>query len=157
MQQYSTKVRDATLFDLLPLAQLAEEYSEESPQMKVHKIDVQSLMNNLAVTILTKEGYLKVLEVDGKIAGGMWGLMTTMPWSTVKVAQDIILFVKKEYRGYGLPLIDDWVTWAECNGAKEIVLSTASGIKPQLFSKLMQRKGFVLQGHTFSKEVTYRQ
>lgn len=151
--QHSAKVRNANLLDLLVLAQLAEAYAAEAPQMKVHTLDVPSLMNNLAVTILSQEGYLKVLEVDGKVAGAMWGLLTTMPWSAVKVAQDIILFVKQEYRGHGLPLIDDWINWSIAQGAKEVVLSTASGINTSMFNRLMHRKGFTLQGYTYSKEV----
>lgn len=87
----------------------------------------------------------------------MWGYLMSMPWSKVMSAQDIILFIKKENRGQGGLLIDAWVKWAELQGAEEIVLSTASGIKPMSFDKLMSRKGFTLQGYTYSKEVTYRQ
>ncbi|QHJ79514.1 MAG: hypothetical protein [Caudoviricetes sp.] len=121
--------------------------------MKVHTVDVKTTLESMATTILADDGYLRVLEVDGKIAGGMWGFLTNMPWSKVKVATDIILFVKKEYRGYGLSLVDDWVSWAEAKGASEVIISTASGIKPESFSRLVQRKGFSLQGHTFSKEI----
>lgn len=135
------------------MARLAEVYSEEAPQMKLHKLDMPTLMASYFNTILSPDGYLSVMEVDGKIVGGMWGLMTNMPWSTVKVAQDIILFVQKEYRGQGNLLVDDWVKWAEANGAEEVILSTASGIKPQSFGRLMQRKGFAEQGHTYSKEI----
>lgn len=151
--QHTTKVRDAGLLDLLVIAQLAEEYSEEAPQMKIHKVSIDTLMNNLAATIVSDEGYLRVMELDGKIIGGMWGLLTTMPWSDTKLSQDIILFIKKDYRGYGLPLIDDWVNWSLEKGASEVILSTASGIKTELFYRLMERKGFSLQGHTFSKEI----
>lgn len=153
MLKHPAKVREANLLDLLTMAQLAIAYSEEAPQMKVHTIDVRVLMESFANTILADTGYLKLLEIEGKIVGGMWGILTNMPWSSVKVAQDIILFVKKEYRGMGNLLIDDWVSWAKVNGASEVILSTASGIKPKSFGRLMERKGFTLQGHTYSKEL----
>lgn len=153
MLQHSIKIRQANLMDVMPMAQLAEVYSQEAPQMKLHTLDIPTLMASYFNTILSPDGYLAVMEIDGKIVGGMWGMMSTMPWSAVKVAQDIILFVKKEYRGQGNLLVDDWVCWAESNGAKEVVLSTASGIKPESFGRLMKRKGFSLQGHTYSKEI----
>lgn len=156
-EQHSIKVRDAHLLDLLAMTKLAEVYADEAPQMKMHTIDVETLMRNMAATILDPKGYLTVLEVDGEVVGGMWGYLMSMPWSKVETAQDVILFVKKGDRGNGLLLIDSWVKWAESKGAKEIVLSTASGIKPKSFDKLMSRKGFTLQGYTYSKEVTYRQ
>ncbi len=147
------KIRQATLMDVMPMAQLAEVYSEEAPQMKLHKLDIQTLMTSYFNTILSPGGYLAVMEVDSNIVGGLWGMLSNMPWSTVKVAQDIILFVKKEYRGNGGLLVDDWVKWALDNGAQEVILSTASGIKPESFGRLMQRKGFILQGQTYSKEI----
>lgn len=153
MCKHSAKVRQAHLLDLMALAVIAEEYSQEAPQMKMHPVDIPTLMESYANTILADTGYLAVLEIDGKIVGGMWGVLTNMPWSSTKVAQDIVLFVKKENRGIGTLLIDDWVLWAEKRGASEVILSTASGIKPESFSRLMQRKGFTLQGHTFSKEI----
>lgn len=156
-EQHPAKVRDANLLDLLAMTKLAEVYSEEAPQMKVHTVHVETLMRNMASTILDPKGYLTVMEVDGEVVGGMWGYLMSMPWSNVISAQDVILFIKKDNRGQGGLLIDAWVNWSEQQGAKEIVLSTASGIKPASFDKLMSRKGFTLQGYTYSKEVTYRQ
>lgn len=153
MFQREVKIRQANLMDVMPMAQLAEVYSEEAPQMKLHKLDINTLMTSYFNTILSPDGYLAVMEVDGKIVGGLWGTLSTMPWSKVKVAQDIILFVKKEYRGQGGLLVDDWVNWSLDNGAKEVILSTASGIKPESFGRLMGRKGFRLQGQTYSKEI----
>ena len=151
MCKCAAKIRQANMLDLMAMAAIAEGYSEEAPQMKVHPVDIPMLMQSYANTILSPDGYLAVLEVDGKIVGGMWGILTTMPWSVTKVAQDIVLFVKKEFRGIGNLLIDDWVQWAAQMGAVEVILSTASGIKPESFGRLMTRKGFVLQGQTYSK------
>lgn len=121
--------------------------------MRVHTLDITTLMENLAATILADDGYLRVMEIDGHLVGGMWGFLSSLPWSRVKLASDIILFVHKDYRGYGVSLVDDWVAWSIERGAKEVILSTASGIKPKSFGRLMQRKGFTLQGQTYSKEI----
>lgn len=153
MCQHPAKVRQAHMLDLMPMAALAEVYAAEAPQMKMHPVHIPTLMESFANTILADTGYLSVIEVDGKIVGGMWGILTNMPWSSTKVAQDIILFVQKDYRGVGGLLINDWVQWAEAKGAVEVILSTASGIKHESFARLMSRKGFALQGQTFSKEL----
>lgn len=153
MCKHSTKIRDAHFLDMLMLANMAEEYSREAKQMKMHPVDVSVLMESFSNTILADTGYLRLLEVDEVVVGGMWGVLTNMPWSSTTVAQDIILFVRKGCRGYGNLLIDDWVNWAKSKGASEVILSTASGIKPESFGRLMKRKGFSLQGHTYSKEL----
>lgn len=146
-------VRDACLLDLLVLASLAERYAEEVIEMKQHPIDAQKLMQGMAATIAADTGYLKVLVVDGKIVGGFWGCLTSMPWSSTLFAQDIIVFVDKAYRGHGKLLINDWLCWAKWKGAKEVALSTASGIDTEKVCKLYERYGFRKIGYSFMKEV----
>lgn len=149
----SPQVRDAGHLDLLILAKLAEEYSQEVIEMKNHPIDAKVLMHGLAATISNPTGYLKVLSVDGKIVGGFWGCLTNMPWSSVPVAQDIIIFVSKEYRGYGRLLINDWIKWSSEKGAKEVCLSTGSGINTDGTCKLFEKYGFRKVGFMYSKEI----
>lgn len=132
---------------------MAGRYAAEVQEMRNHLIDNKQLMAGLATTIASPDGYLRVLVVDDKIAGALWGCLTTMPWSSVKFAQDIILFVDKPYRGFGGVLINDWVNWAKEKGAKEVHLSTASGIETDRTCKLFKRKGFKQIGHSYSMEV----
>jgi GNAT superfamily N-acetyltransferase len=148
------QVRDAGHLDLLILASLANEYAQEVTEMKQHPVDANVLMQGLAATIGNPTGYLKVLTVDGKVVGGFWGCLTHMPWSATLVAQDIIIFVNKDFRGYGRLLIDDWLRWAKSVGAKEVCLSTASGIETETTCKLFERLGFRKVGYMYSKEVT---
>nr|DAD80229.1 MAG TPA: acetyltransferase domain containing protein [Caudovirales sp. ctTqA28] len=147
------QVRDAGHLDLLMLAKLAEEYAQEVIEMKQHPVDARVLMQGLAATISNPTGYLKVLSVDGKIVGGFWGCLTNMPWSSTLIAQDIIVFVNKEYRGYGKLLIEDWLKWSESMGAKEVCLSTGSGIKTEVTCKLFERYGFRKVGYMYMKEI----
>lgn len=147
------QVRDAGYADLLVLAELAGEYAKEVIEMRNHPIDANVLMQGLAATISNPTGYLKVLSVDGKIVGGFWGCLTNMPWSSTLVAQDIIVFVSKQARGYGRFLIDDWLKWAESMGAKEVCLSTGSGIDTDATCRLFERYGFNKVGYMYSKEI----
>lgn len=149
----TASVRDACMLDLLVLASLAERYAEEVIEMKQHPINMQKLMQGMAATIAVDTGYLKVLTVDGKIVGGFWGCLTSMPWSATPFAQDIIVFVDKAHRGYGNLLISDWLSWAKLMGAKEAALSTASGIDTEKVCKLYERYGFRKVGYSFMKEV----
>lgn len=150
---HNPQVRDAGHLDLLILAKLAEEYAQEVIEMKQHPVDARVLMQGLAATISNPTGYLKVLSADGKIVGGFWGCLTNMPWSSTPIAQDIIIFVSKGYRGYGKLLIDDWLKWSESMGAKEVCLSTGSGINIETTCKLFERYGFRKVGYMYSKEI----
>lgn len=151
---HNPQVRDAGHLDLLILAKLAEEYAQEVTEMKQHPVDARILMQGLSATISNPTGYLKVLSVDGKIVGTFWGCITNMPWSSTLVAQDIIIFVNKEYRGYGKLLIDDWLNWSSAMGAKEVCLSTGSGISTDTTCKLFERYGFRKVGYMYMKEIT---
>lgn len=146
-------VRQAILADLIPLGEIAKSYREEADRFGKFPVDYDKLMRNLATTIMAPEGYLGVLVVDGKIAGALWGCLTTMPWSSAKVAQDAILFVSKDYRGNGKLLIADWERWANQQGAVAVCISTASGMETKRVCKLYERMGYELTGHTFFKEI----
>ncbi|QGH45095.1 hypothetical protein [Ralstonia phage Reminis] len=152
--QHTAKVRDATILDLLPLARLAESYLSEVRTMDNHPLCVKTYMEGLAASILSDDGYVSVLEVDRKVVGGFWGIITNQPWSATKFAQDIIIYVEKPYRdGNGLKLIRQWMKWAKDKGAKEVYLSTASGIDTERFIRLTKLLGFEPVGHGFKKEV----
>lgn len=154
MQQHQAKVRYAHLLDLLPIASLAERYAGEVTTMVNHPLCATTLMEGLAATILSDDGYVSVLEVDGKIVGGFWGILTNQPWSATKFAQDVIIVVDKGHRnGSGLMLIRHWIKWAKEKGAKEVYLSTASGIETQRFTKLAERIGFTSVGVGYRKEI----
>lgn len=147
------QVRDAGHLDLLILANLATEYAQEVTEMKQHPVDAHILMQGLSATIGNPTGYLKVLTVDGKVVGGFWGCLTHMPWSSTPIAQDIIIFVNREHRGYGRLLVADWVKWAASVGAKEVCLSTASGIETESTCSFFEKLGFHKVGYMYSKEV----
>lgn len=152
--QHSTKIRLATILDLLPLASLAERYLLEVKTMDNHPLCIKTYMEGLTASILSDDGYVSVLEVNGKIVGGFWGIITNQPWSSTKFAQDIIIYVEKPYRnGNGLNLIRHWMKWAKDKGAIEVYLSTASGIDTERFIRLTKLLGFEPVGHGFKKEV----
>lgn len=149
----TAKIRDANLLDLMSITKMAEDYIAEVTTMHNHPVHVPTLMGGLAASIVLDNCYVRVMELDGKLIGGMWGILTNLPWSNVPIAQDVIIFVQKTNRGLGLKLIDDWVSWSKDKGAKEVLLSTASGIATERFIKLMGLKGFSPQGYSFVKEL----
>lgn len=154
MLKHKTKIRNAHMLDLIPLAKLADEYYKEVQTMKNHPLSMTKLMEGLAATILSPDGYLKVAEYDDKIVGGFWGILTNQPWSEAKLAQDVMIFVSSGYRGnLGLSLIRDWINWSKEMGAVEVLLSTASGIDTERFISLAEHLGFSRAGHAFVKEV----
>lgn len=151
MHQATTSIRDATVLDLLEIAYIAETYMAEVNEMKKHTIHIETLMKNLAGSIVSEDGFLKVMVIDNEIVGGMWGCIAAMPWSNLRFAQDFILFVKKEHRGKGMRLINSWVKWSKESGATEVALSTASGLDTERVCALYKRHGFRLAGHSYIK------
>lgn len=146
-------MRDATYLDLMPIAQMSERYYNEVIDMKNHTFCAVELMKNIAMTIASPDGFVRLLIVDGKMVGGVWGCITQMPWSNVRFAQDFIIFIEKGHRTHGKFMIDDWTAWAKERGAKEVCLSTASGIETSRTCKLFERYGFKLTGHSYLKEI----
>lgn len=146
-------VKDATVFDLLIVGTMAESYATEVTQMKNHKVNHEKLMRSLAYACVDPEQYLRILSVNGKIAGAMWGAVSTMPWSDTPITQDFISYVLPQFRGYGIVLLRDWVKWSISKGAKECSLSTGSGIDTERTCKLFEKQGFDLVGYSFIKEL----
>ncbi|UOW66388.1 acetyltransferase [Aeromonas phage vB_AspA_Tola] len=146
-------VRQATLSDLLFLGEMAKDYREEADRFGKFPVDYDKLMKNLATTVVAEDGYLGILIVNDKPVGALWGCLTTMPWSSTKVAQDAILFVNKNHRGVGKLLIRDWERWASESGAVAVCISTASGLETERVCKLYELMGYQLTGHTFLKEI----
>lgn len=70
----------------------------------------------------------------------------------VLIAQDVCFFVDEDVRGHGLLLIKDWIKWAKSNKAKEVCLSTASGIDTERTCELFRKHGFIYQGAAYTKE-----
>lgn len=155
MRKHSTQVREANLLDLLPLAILSELYVSEVETMNLHPFCPETLMRNMAASILSPDAFVSVLTNEaGEIVGSIWGVLTSHPWSSAVFAQDVALFVHPDYRdGSGLKLIRAWVKWSKDKGAKEVYLSTASGIHTEKFIKLTERLGFQSAGYISRKEV----
>lgn len=147
------KVRKATVLDLLALTELASRYEGQAKMMQQHKLDVPTFMNNIAMGILVESGYVSVLISGNRVVGAFWGCLTTMPWSAVKIAQDICFFVDEGCRGYGNLLIRDWIKWAESQGASEVCLSSASGIETDRAQRLFKKHGFTKQGDAYSRRL----
>lgn len=148
------EVREATIFDLLGIGELALRYEREAVSMHKHTLDLNEFMKNIAMSLTARTGYVSILVVDGDIRGCFWGCLTNMPWSSRKFAQDICFFVDDECRGYGMWLIRRWVKWAKAQGAVEVCLSSASGIDTDRTIQLFKDIGFTKLGEAYSKELS---
>lgn len=85
---------------------------------------------------------------DDEFIGCMIASVDRTWWSSQKMAEDILLFVKEEHRGSlaAVKLIQAYKDWALAKEADVIRLSSMSGIKPERTAKLYQRLGFDLVG-----------
>ncbi|QBJ01044.1 hypothetical protein [Aeromonas phage MJG] len=147
-------VRQATMLDILTLAQLAADYSEEAKKHSNFPFDAEYAMNSMARSLMT-DGAAFICFRDNEPVGFLWGFLSTLPWSRAKIAFDVILYVKPECRGgrSALKLFSAYEEWAKKNGAVEIQISVASGIHEEATGRLYERLGYNHLGTQYRKEL----
>lgn len=145
-------LRSAVELDLPRLLELAVAYSAEVPDNKF-PIDEEYAVASMAEAMLCDDNYCKVLLVDGRVVGFLWAFICTQPWSLSKIAFDNIFYISPEFRGgYGvISLIKDYYKWSVDKGAKEVCISTASGIDTTKVCRIFEAIGFKLSGYQYRR------
>ena len=84
-----------------------------------------------------------VMEKDGKIIGVISGAITNYPLNNKKIFQEVLWFVSKQYRKYGLLLLKELERYAkEIWGCAQIVMVHMMDTKAKKLSKFYVRQGF---------------
>lgn len=145
-------LRSATELDLPRMLQLAVRYSDEVIGNK-YPIEPDFAVATMANSLLSDCNYCKLLIKEGKVIGYLWATLTNFPWSSKPVAYDNIFYVEPEHRGgFGIAsLIRDYYKWATDKGAREVCISTASGIDVDKVCSLFEVLDFKLIGYQFRR------
>jgi GNAT superfamily N-acetyltransferase len=89
-----------------------------------------------------------VVEKDGEIIGSVCACLTEYFFCSEKMTSDYWWYVKPEHRGSraGIMLLKEYVAWAQAYGAREVMLSTSTGIDMEKTADILERIGFERSG-----------
>jgi len=87
--------------------------------------------------------------------GLIFGMVSSVPWSSTPIVIDQLFFVKPEYRSTGLAsyLAKAYEEWAKGKGAKFCTLSTASGLDTEIVCKYFKLRGYSKLADQYFKEL----
>lgn len=144
-------LRDATIDDLTRLVELGRAMHAESPRFSKLRFSAPKLAEQLCGLIVSPSGFMKVVERDGVIIGGLAGAISEHWCSADKVAFDMALFVSPDKRGgmAAAKLVDAFKTWAAGKGAVLTVLGISTGVKTEETAGLYRAIGLKQFGYLF--------
>lgn len=109
---------------------------------------------NLFNLALKNEEYTGIcLVIDGKVQGYILGYISEHYFHSKKIAYCMSIFVREEYRAYGLEMLKSFEAWGKYRGAKTLSISTFSGLSPDKLSNVYRRLGYKEKEIVYWKEI----
>lgn len=144
------KIRQAVKEDAGPVVKLLKEFQEES-------LDEYGLFydENFAKDFVTRyvEGSL-ILENEGAIVGIISGVLSHYPLNAEKIYTELIWFVTKRYRKWGIKLLRELEGWARANGIKKIVMGHMANSKAEKLGRFYEKNGYRMFEVHYLKDLT---
>jgi GNAT superfamily N-acetyltransferase len=143
-------MRAATLSDVFAVTAMARDFHSASPYAS---IPFDPVSFRLYVTERVEDENA-IFLVEDDLSGFILGLMYPCYFnSKVIVAQELLWWVKPEYRGRGHRLLEAFEETARDLGAEHIICTTTPTLKEEALSKAYERKGYIPAGGQFLKRV----
>lgn len=150
-------IRLAEHYDLLCLLQMAERYAEEAKDAwDWFDLDGGLLCQNIMAAIDDIDHVIFVAEVDGELAGAIWGAAVPQVMTRAVVARDLFHYVYPERRDYwtAKALVEHFEHWANKVGCKAVSVGAHSGVKDNRGARFVyQRMGYKSLGEDFIKKM----
>jgi len=131
-------IRFATQEDIPKVLELLKEFHAES-------LDAYKLYLNEQVTTLLMEKFYAtslVLDIQGKIVGVLGGMVTTYPLNQELIYQELVWFVSKRYRMYGISLFNSLEDYCRKNNIKKIGVALMANSKADKLERFYQLMGY---------------
>lgn len=137
-------IRDATREDLEAIVELGEEFFSESPFYCELGYSPEKIAGLALRLIESPDGFVRVVDRDGRLRGGMMGVAQEHWASDAVIASELVLFVQPGARGSVLAgqLVGEFLAWGRARGCVRCVAGSSSGVNPELCAKLYERLGF---------------
>lgn len=134
-------IRPATLDDLPAILELGGRMHLES-RFKALPFDLGKVAG-IFERLISGAGIVMLAEVDGRIVGGIAGIVLEHWFSTTKVAQDFGLFIEPEHRGgmLAVRLLRKYEAWAFEQGAHAVEMGINTGVHVEQTAKLLELMG----------------
>ncbi len=94
-----------------------------------------------------------VIKIDGNIVGVLAGRIITDICSDLLVYEEIVWYVQKEHRRYGIKLLRNVLDWCKAAGVKRMTMSAMHNSKTKKLFSLYERMGFTPQETRFLKQL----
>ena len=144
-------IRPATLADLPALLALGERMHAESRYARL-RFSAARLEQTLRAVLEAPLGFLRVVEIDGVVAGGM-AAMACPHWASEDlVSTDLALFIAPDHRGgrTAALLVKRYRDWARAMGVVLPDIGVTTGVQTENTARLFEalgarRIGYVLE------------
>lgn len=103
-----------------------------------------------------EDGWFGVrIKLGHEIVAFFIGYETPYFFSQDRIAQELLLYVKPQYRGssYAIRLIKAFEKWAKSIGVKKMLMSTSTKVKEEQTMRLFEKLGYTHAGHLYEKGV----
>lgn len=122
---------------LIPLAHaFIEESGEDIP------FDAEHFKHTWDQIYLTKTGSIIKYEKDGEIVGALGFLVYKDILSGQLKATETFWFVKKEHRGAGVLLLDEFERISKIMGVKKVMMAHLKNLMPEKVKSIYLKKGY---------------
>ncbi len=104
-------------------------------------------------TILIEHGFVMLIEIDGKVVGGMLGDVISPWYTTERMGTDFALYISPEHRTgtAAFKLVKAFEKWCESMGATTIRPGVSTGSKTA--GKLYKALGYEQVGECYMKKL----
>ena len=97
--------------------------------------------------------WLLIDEDSGMPVGALGAIKFPDPNNGVLTASEMFWYVKKDYRGQGMKLLELFEGWAEENGCGHITMVHLTDIMPDILKRVYERRGYKAREVHYFKEV----
>ncbi len=143
------EVRRATIDDFSQAEALFKEFVSESLQdfgVRIEKAALTKTMQELVNTCLVLE------NGNGNLIGLLAGKIINEPMSGAKIFQEVVWYVLKAHRKYGLLLIKAMENRLKDEGIKAMIMVHMGNSMPEKLARLYERMGYKhLECHFFKR------
>lgn len=136
-------IRPANPMDMPKLLELGERMHAESPRYSRMKFSHARAYATLSRLMDSDDGFLWVAEIDDEVVGGMAGAIFPHWASDDRVASDLALFMREEYRGgMSIPrLVGEFKRWAWKRDVYIVQVGVTTGVQTEKTAQLYERLG----------------
>ena len=141
-------IRPAEIKDIDSLVELGVEFGNKSLFIHTLQVSERKIRETMTNAIANISMILLVLEIDGKIEGGIFGMVLTPYFSDEKILQEMALYSRQKMGG--IRLIEAFECRAKEIGIKKIII----GSKPMFYDlgKIYKRRKYKLLEEHYIKE-----